>query len=378
MTGSTSLLITTLSSAFFAGVLLELLRNLAGPLAEHLGTTDGRIQRLRAAFSLFLIPMMLVTGLLIDKWGLQPVLIGGSLLAGLGITSLEPSRTNRSALPGVLLTAAAAAALTTASLVLMPRAFAPTNVTAAANLGCIALALGVLLTPGLMNWLTRHCGFRRGLLLLALAGLIPAACGLVLAGSELETAHAAAGSVSILRHPALWLAAGILFLYQPLQEALGGLARRSLKELHVPERSITLWVGGLWLAFLAARLLTGLVIRPGYEAWLVLFLIMLAGVTLGNLIGNDRPTGGGLALLLMAACLAPVFPTVLGLVLRTFPGEAGSACGVLMAADTLGVLVFPSLVHPASERHGPRMAMRLALGFTLVLVCVALVLALVQ
>src|SRR5437764_6040698 len=160
MIGSTSLLITTLSSAFFAGVLLELLRNLAGPLAEHLGTTEGRIQRLRAAFSLLLVPMMLVTGLLIDKWGLQPVLIGGSLLAGLGITALEPSRTDRSALPGVLLTAAAAAALTTASLVLMPRAFAPRNVTAAANLGCVVLALGVLLTPGLMNWLTRHCVFR--------------------------------------------------------------------------------------------------------------------------------------------------------------------------------------------------------------------------
>src|SRR5262249_4614057 len=156
--------------------------------AEHLGTTEGRIQRLRAAFSLLLVPMMLVAGLLIDKWGLQPVLIGGSLLAGLGITALEPSRTDRSALPGVLLSAAGAAALPTTSLVLLPRAFAPRNVTAAANLGCIFLALGVLLTPGLMGWLTRRCGFRRGLILLALACLTPAACGLVLAGSELETA----------------------------------------------------------------------------------------------------------------------------------------------------------------------------------------------
>jgi fucose permease len=156
------------------------------------------------------------------------------------------------------------------------------------------------------------------------------------------------------------------------------LARSNLKELHVPERQITLWVGGLWLAFLGARLLTGLVIRPGYEAWLVLFLIMLAGVTLGNLIGNDRPTAAGWALLLTAACLAPVFPTVLGLVLRTFPGDPGTACGALMAANTLGVLLVPSLLHPASERHGPRTAMRLSLGFTLVLVGIAVVLALAQ
>ena len=378
MTGSNALLLTTLSSAFFAGVLLGLLRNLKNALAEHLGTTEGRIQRLRAAFSVLLVPMMLVSGLLIDKWGLQPVLIAGALLAGLGISALEPIHSDRAAWPGVLLAAGGAAALAVVSLVLMPRAYAPRNATAAVNLGCIFLTLGVLWTPGVMGWLTRCCGFRRGLLILALACLTPAACGMFVAPDELEAPQAVGRFADVLSYPGVWLAAAVLLLYQPVEEALGGLMRRGLKELQLPEHRVSLWVGLLWLAFLGSRLVTGLVVHTGYEAWLVLFALMLAAVTLGNLIGNYRPVSGALALLLVAVCLAPVLPTVLGLVLRWLPQDQGVACGVVMAGSSLGVLLFPSLIHPASERHGPRTAMWLALHFTLLALGAALALIAVR
>jgi fucose permease len=377
MTGSNALLIATLSSAFFAGVLLGLLRNLKAALAEHLGTTERRVQRLRAVFSLLLVPMMLVSGLLIDKWGLQPVLIAGSLLAGLGISALEPIHGDRPALPGVLLAAAGAAALAVAGLVLMPRAYAPRNVTAAVNLGCVAFALGVLLTPGLMGWLTRRGGFRRALVMLALACLTPAACLMFVAPNELDSPQAVGDLGGVLHYPGLWLAALVLLLYQPVEEALSGLMRRGLKELQLPEHRVSLWAGLLWLSFLGSRLLTGLVVGTGYEVWLVLFAVALAAVTLGNLIGNYRPVSGGLSLMLAAACLAPVFPTTLGLVLGSFPHDQGVACGLVMAGSSLGVLVFPSLIHPASDRHGPRTAMWLALHFTLLLLGAALVLAVV-
>jgi fucose permease len=381
MNGSTSLVLTALSGTFFAGVLLALLRNLKGPLAEHLSTTEGRIGRLRAAFTVLLVPMMLVSGWLLDKWGLQwglqTVLVGGSLLAGLGISLLDSSRNDRSALPCVLLTAGGTAALTVGSLVLLPQAFYPRNPIAAMNLGCVSLALGILLTQGFMGWLTRQMGFRRALLLLALGCLFPAACGMLLTTADLETPPVARHYAGTLGPTGLWVAAGILLLYQPVEEALGRMTRTFLKEVHAPERTVTFWLGLVWLGFLGTRLLAGLVVRPGYESWLVLFAIMFAGVCLGNLIGTYRAVAGGLTLLLLGVSLAPVFPTVLGLVLRSFPAEAGSACGLLMAAATTGVLL-PSLLHPASERHGPRTAMRLALGFALVLVGPALVLVLVQ
>ena len=49
-------------------------------------------------------------------------------------------------------------------------------------------------------------------------------------------------------------------------------------------------LGLLWLAFLGTRLLAGLIVRPGYEAWIVLFAVMLAAVTLGNRFGFTRIT----------------------------------------------------------------------------------------
>jgi hypothetical protein len=377
MTGSPSLLVTTTAGNFFAGVLLALFRNLQGPLAEHLGTTEGRFHRLRTAFAALLVPLMLVSGLLLDKWGPQPLLLGGPLLAALGVMALEPSRGERSALVGVLLTAVGAAAVAVSSLVLLPRAFYPNNATASAMLGCVFLALGALLTPALMSSLTRAVGFRRGLLVLALFCLTPAVCGMNVPAKDFGAPPAAGDSWAALHNVGLWAAMGVMLFYQPLEEALGRVTAGSLKELHVSERGTLLWVGLFWLTFVGTRFVTGLVIRPGAEGWVAFLGVVLAAVMFGNLMGNDRPAGRGIGFAFTAICLAPVFPAVLGLVLCSFPSAPGAACGTLLAGASLGALVLPSLLHPASERHSARVAMRLALGFTLVLILVSLLLALV-
>jgi fucose permease len=261
-------------------------------------------------------------------------------------------------------------------LVLLPRAFYPENAAASTNLGCVFLALGALLTPNLMAGLTRAVGFRRGLLVLALLCLTPAVCGMNVPARDFG-APPTGDPGEVIHSVGLWVAAGFLLFYQPLEEALGRVTRGSLKELNVSERLTALWLGLFWLTFLGTRLLTGWVIRPGVEGWLVFLLVILAAVMFGNLMGNDRPAGRGIGFAFTALCLAPVFPTVLGLALRAFPRAPGVACGTLMAGGSLGALLLPSLVHPASERHGPRTAMRLALAITLVLIGLALLLALV-
>jgi len=93
--------------------------------------------------------------------------------------------------------------------------------------------------------------------------------------------------------------------------------------------------------------------------------VLLAGLTtvcLGNLVGNYGRTGGGLGLLLLGVCLAPIFPALLGLLLRLFPGDAGTACGIVFGVATAGNAVLPSLLSPASERlaRAPRCAWRWA------------------
>jgi fucose permease len=376
MSGSTPLILTTLSSLFFAGTLLALLRNVKGPLTLHLDATETHTARLGTVWTLFLVPMMLVGGHLIDKWGAQTVLIAGVLSAALGLSALVKSRTPRAAVTPVLLLSAGTAALLLAGVALLPRALYPRSEVASASVGSVFFALGMLLAPTLTGWLERRCGFRGGLLYLGLACLTPALCGAFLTSSDVAPAQASHDLDEVLRQPALWLAGVALFLYLPLEKALRVWTNGYLKDVGVTPRMTSVWLAVLWLLFLGARLLTGVMVPPTDEAWWIVLLAGLTAVCLGNLVGTYGPTGGGLGLLLLSVCLAPIFPALLGLVLRLFPGDAGTACGVMFAVATAGNAVLPSLLSPASERHAPRTAMRLSLGFTLPLAALGLVLAL--
>src|ERR1700676_3765491 len=104
--------------------------------------------------------MMLVSGLLIDKWGPQTVLVLGTLLTALGIASLEFTRTYRHVLPALLGLAAAGAGVSTASAVLMPAAFFPHRQVASTNLGFVACTLGLLLAPALALLPQSHFAMR--------------------------------------------------------------------------------------------------------------------------------------------------------------------------------------------------------------------------
>src|SRR5260370_40594449 len=100
------------------------------------------------------------------------------------------------------------------------------------------------------------------------------------------------------------------------------MTRTFLKEVNAPERTASLWVGLVWLGFLGGRLTAGLVVRPGYEAWLGLVLILFVGGCLGNLIGTYRAAAGGLARPVLGVAPAPVRPAVLGRGLGGLPADA--------------------------------------------------------
>jgi fucose permease len=378
MNGSTPLIVAALSSLFFAGTLLALLRSVQGPLTRHLETTAPQTARLGTVFTVFLVPMMLVAGLLVDKWGAQAVLIVGASAAALGLSALARSATPWAAVTGVLLLAGGTAGLTVAGFTVLPQALYPRSAVASASVGSSCFALGVLLAPIVGGRFERGWGFRTGLLCLALVCLTPAVFAAAISSGELANPQPAADRGSLLHHPGLWCAALAMLLYQPLEEALGSWFSGYLKDVGVPEQTATVWLGLCWVVFLGMRLLSGAAIRPGFEPWWILLLALTTAVCLGNLVGSYRPTGSGLGLLLLAACIAPVFPALIGLVLRWFPADAGSACGFVFAVGTAGRVVVPSLLSPSSTRHAPRTAMWLSRGFTLPLAAAGLVLALLN
>jgi len=377
MTGEQLLVVTTVSGALVAGLTLGLSGCLTGPLARHLGTSEARARILGAIFQLLLVPMMLVSGLLIDKWGPQAVFVLGTLLTAIGIASLEFTRSTRAIVPVFLALAAAGAGVTTSSVVLMPAAFFPHREVAATNLGYVAFTLGFLLAPGLARLLESHFGFRRSLQVLALICLLPALPAVLAPASVFALPGPPAGGGNVLADPRLWLAALLALLYQPLERSLSAWAPTYLKELGYPQPSPLLW-GSFWGVFLGARLLVVPFVQTGQAPWLLLLLALLAAITLGNLVGAYRPASGALGLLLVGLCFGPLFPTVVGLVLQMFPDQPGTGLGVILSSGAMGSLLFPPLIDIYARKASARMAMRIPLGFALAMMGPALVLALLR
>src|SRR5262249_52110155 len=149
------------SAAFVFGMVLALLGSLKLSLSKRLHLGEGRIGVLLSAFNFALMPMMLLTGLLIDRYGVRWVLILASCMTAVAVVSLGVNPTYRRAIVGVLLAGLGSAGLSTASVVLMSKAFYPDNQMAAQNLGNVFFALGALVTPVLTDLLLRTFEFRR-------------------------------------------------------------------------------------------------------------------------------------------------------------------------------------------------------------------------
>jgi len=380
MAGIGALLAATLSAAFFAGAMPALVAGLGSSLAQPFQVNEKRIGILAATLRLAMIPALFLSGVIVDRVGFQVVLVVGSMLGALGLTALAVSRSLVQATAACVLLGLAAAGLTIGSLMLMPRAFAPYDSSAALNLGAAFFTLGALLCPPLVCRAVGRWGVRQALLVLALLALLPGVTGALSPGAAAPPADDKIAEV--FDSLVLWLIGLFLFLYWPVETTLARVGTRFLTDLgHTPGR-VSLYAGGFWLAYVLARLgaavaLGERVFLPDAEMWLTLALTLAASIAIGNMAGTDGSTSGALGLLVVGVGLGPLVPTALGKVFALFPEARGTAAGTLCAIGLLGdALLAPPLARIA-RRAGVRLALRLALVLTLVMAALALLLALV-
>jgi hypothetical protein len=372
MNGSYLLIAIVFACALLAGMVIALPGAVAASLANHLQLASGRQRILRSLLLVLLVPMMLVAGLLIDKWGVQTLLLIGAMLAALALVLLERGYTKlRPALGAIALLAASGAALLTGSVVAMPHAIFPDNPARSVCLGSLATIVGVLLTPALLRTLVKRLEPRRTVLLLAMVCLVPAACVAVTPTEEVAQPTPSADWTHLFadHHLGLLLLLGLLAF--PVEAALTGWTRRYVVEQGYLPGSTAVLGSGFWLMFLAARLATGLFLPNLGETILVIVLALVAAITMGNMLSEYAPGRGGWGLWLTGACFGPLVPAVQGLVLRMYPHDAGPALGLVNAAGALSTLVLVPLMEKS-----PRSALRWSTILALLLIAPALVLAL--
>jgi fucose permease len=370
----------TVAAAFVFGMLLSLFGGMRLPLARQLGVDERRVGGLVALFALALIPLVVVSGLLIEPLGWRVILAVGSVLAATGLACLALSTGYTHAVASVLLIGAGAACLNTTSAVLMPAAFFSDSRAAALNLGTVFICLGALMTPAVADLLGRVLGFRGMLGALAAICVVPALFALGQGGATAMPSGEAGSLAAVVANPTLWLAAVVFFLYSPIEGALGTWASTYLTELGYRERRATMWLSGFWLAFLGARLVAAWLQQKWFrtataDAWLILGLTLTAAVALGNLVGTNKGATGRRVLLLLGAALGPIFPTLVGFLFEhVAPGEYGAAYGIMYALGATGNVLLPPVLGAYAKRRTMRQAMRLPTVVALLLAAVALVL----
>lgn len=379
MTGQLDLIPATIASAFVVGMVLALLGSIKLPLAKRLAIDETRIGGLLSALYFAIIPLMLLSGILIDRTGVKTVIVAGSLLTGVGLTVLAMSRSYLNALGAVLLLGAGGACLSNGSGVLMPKAFFPENPAASLNLGNVFYGLGALVMPALAELLIRKLSFRWTLGMLALLGLIPAvAVGWT---DHLPEVRPGGDLTQVVEDPILWLAALAFMYYSPLEGVVGTWATTYLTDLGFAERRAAWLLSGFWLSFLASRLVCAFLqqhntLPPWSNPWVLLGLAVLSAVALGNLAQAPRRDSAAWGLILVGAAFGPIFPTLVGIVFHRFPNDQGTAYGAMFAIGATGSLILPPAIGAFARRYSVQRAFGVTTIVALLLAAVVLVLGL--
>lgn len=378
-----------ISSAFVFGMMLALLGSLKLTLSRSLNLREGRTGVLLFLQNLALVPMMLLSGVLIDAVGVQPVIVASSTVTTLSLFALSTHPKTSQAFAAVLFCGLGSAGLCTGSVVLMPQAFFPGEPLASLNLGILFFALGALVTPVLTDVLLRALGYRKAVALLALASLVPGILAALPGANEVRGGNPALADEfsSLIGHNSLWLAALVVATYTPLEASISFWATTYLTDRGLGERRAAWFLTGFWGAFLVSRLLVAALLHGGYlrerwDAWVLVVPSLLAAVAIGNMAGTVGPEKAGNGLLFLGLCLGPIFPTLVGSVFERMEQDKlqsfGTAFGMIFAAGSLGSLVLAPVVASTANKKTVQSALRVPMFEALLLTAVALVFGLAK
>jgi fucose permease len=393
MSGLHTITAATIAGAFVFGMVVALLGSIKLPLAKRFQIDETRIGGLLSVLNLALIPTMLLSGFLLDHWGVRPVMLLGSVLTALALLGFLVGKDYRGALLCIAVLGLGGACVSTSSIVLMPRAFfgeAPEQMTASLNMGNVFYGLGALMMPALADLLMRTVHFRTTMIILAVLALAPAVLILLPSGDDfaLRANQGDLGDIlantKLSTSPALWLAGLLFFLYSPVEFAIATWATTYLTDLGYRESRSAWLLSGFWLTFLASRLGTAYlehsgVLPPWTDAGVILLASVGAAVALGNLAGSSSRGNAGLGLLLLGVALGPIMPTLLGIVFRTFPMEKhGTAYGAVFAIGSTGTLILAPIIGAYARWRNVQLSLRIPMILCLAITAVALMMGLMN
>lgn len=349
----------TIAGGMAFGMLLSLMAGSRRTLEDWLRLPADQAGGLVSVLTLMLIPGSIGAGLMVDLVGGKWIIALGSVLAALSLVLLLlcTSQTYSRCLWAMVVAGLAASCLNVGTVVLMPRAFFDDNPVAATNLGFVFVGLGALLTPVVGDLLLQiqRTGYRQTLGVFAAASLMPLVLAIATPGDSMPV-DGGGLHLEVFQRPSLWLAGAVFVLYAPLEAWLSAGALPYLRRVGFGEGRAAALLAAAWLVFLGSRLAvaygqqTG-TLDPDSSHFLILLLALIATVVLGNMAGANRQDSVALWMLLIGACLGPIYSSLVGFLFLHFdPKVYGSTYGMVYAVGTAGGLLLTPLFRPSPQK----------------------------
>ena len=126
------------------------------------------------------------------------------------------------------------------------------------------------------------------------------------------------------------------------------------------------------------RAATGWLPQSSYDVWLLLGLVLASSCIMGNLVGANEYSSGSLGFWMTGACYGPLLPTVLALVLESFPQMPATALGLMLALSGLDTLTVRPVMTALARRSSVRTVMSVPMILGLLIAAPLMVLALIR
>jgi fucose permease len=333
-----------------------------GTLVAFLGAT---LPELRARFGfdiqqsgtlislLFLpqVPMSIVAGPLIDRFGKKPVLCSGSLLCAVALATISVAPTYAVLEMLVFALGLGASCINSGANTLVADLY-PENPASALNLANALFSLGTVGFPVLVTLMARRFGLAPALVLVGASNAIPGVLSLTQTfpparskgGLNWAEVRKAIFNKSIL------LLAVVILLYSSLEVSTGGWLRTYFEqEFSTSARTSGFVLAAFFASMMVGRLLASEITRKIRGSLVVAAcaggaVIALAVMALGWNIGTTIA-----AAIVCGLCYAPIFPTTIGIASKFFPEIFGTIFGLLMAAGFTGSMLLPAAIGYVSK-----------------------------
>ena len=341
---------------FFGIGLLSAVGPVLPDLARKTGSTLAEAGVLFSALFVGAVATQSISGQLTERFGTRRTLLVGIVLFGAGLLGATLSPSLPIAVICMLVAGLGDGILVVVANLLVVQSFNARRL-AALNLANVFFGLGAIAGPALaafslQTWQTAVPTFWA----MGMVVLLPIPLVLLMrfpgrASEDVEQEP----KRSVYRSPLLWLFGTVLLLYVGMEIGVGGWGATFLtRTTSLDAANAALVLSAFWIAFTCGRLLAAFLsaICPPHA--------LLAGTLIGTLLGVLLllPASGNNTLtiatmLLIALCLGPVFPTVLGMTASLFPQNAARAASAVIVMGSMGGLILPWLVGIALVQFGP-------------------------